>query len=111
MPLPEIGKAGRAIDAALDHILKQRRQLALEETERASTDWVLMYVGALIDTMVHAPLRDRERFAAEIGEVIRDMGIVPMQAEPRTIARPADVEQPPAEGDWVLDPNIHVGED
>jgi hypothetical protein len=31
--------------------------------------------------------------------------------EPRTIVRPAELEEPPAEGEWQLDPNIHVGED
>jgi hypothetical protein len=107
--LPEQGKAARAIDAALDHILKQRRQIVLEETERASTDWVLMYVSALIDTMVHAPQQDRERFAHEIHDVIVDMGIA--QPEVKVIARPADIEPPPAEGEWLETTAEHVGED
>ena len=107
--LPEQGKAARAIDAALDHILKQRRQIALEETERASTDWVLMYVSALIDTMVHAPQQDRERFAHEIHDVIVDMGII--EPEVKVIVRPVELEQPPAEGDWQITADTHVGED
>jgi len=110
--LPEVGKAGRAIDAALDHINQQaehyRRLIALEETERASTDWVLMYVSALIDTMVHAPVADRQRFAAEIHDVIVEMGIV--TAEVKVLVR-TELEQPPAEGDWTLPEAEHVGED
>lgn len=110
-PNSNTGRTGRAIDAALDHILTQRKTIARTESERASTDWVLMYVAALIDTMVHAPLPDRERFAHEIDDVIREMGIVPINAEPRTVIRPADLELPPAEGDWLIGGNIHVGED
>jgi len=111
MPVPEVGKAARAIDGALEHILGYRKRLALEEAERASTEWALAYVSNLIDTMVTASLADRERFAREVHAVLADMGITPMPAEPRTIARHVDVEAPPAEGEWQLDPNIHVGED
>ena len=110
MGLPETGKAAKAIDGALEHILRQRKQIALEESERASTEWALAYVSNLIDTMVTASLADRERFAREIRSVITDMGIAPMP-EPRTVTRPAELEHPPAEGDWALPTNIHVGED
>jgi len=111
MGLPETGKAAKAIDGALEHILRQRKQIALEESERASTEWALAYVSNLIDTMVTASLADRERFAREVHAVLAEMGITPMPAEPRTIARHVDVEAPPAEGEWLIDPNIHVGED
>ena len=108
--LPEQGKAARAIDGALDHVLTYRKRIALEETERASTEWALVYVSECIDTMVTATLADRQRFAREIRSVITDMGIAPMP-EPRTVTRPAELEHPPAEGDWALPTNIHVGED
>jgi len=110
MGVPESGKAAKAIDGALEHILTYRKRLALEETERASTEWALVYVSELIDTMVTATLADRQRFAREIRDVITDMGITPAVIE-RTVARVADLEQPPAEGEWLIDTNTHVGED
>jgi len=110
--LPEVGKAARAIDGALDHINAQaehyRKMIALEETERASTDWVLMYVSALVDTMVHAPEVDRARFAAEIHDVIVEMGIV--VPEPKILVR-VELELPPAEGDWQIVEADKVGDD
>jgi hypothetical protein len=110
--LPEVGKTGKAIDAALDHINAQaehyRKMIALEETERASTDWVLMYVSALVDTMVHAPEGDRQRFATEIHDVIVDMGIV--TPDVKVLVR-TELEQPAAEGDWVLETAETVGDD
>jgi hypothetical protein len=111
MGIPETGKAAKSIDGALEHILRQRKLIARTESERASTDWVLMYVAGMADCMVHAPLADRERFAREINDVIREMGIVPLDADPRTVIRPAGFTAPLAEGDWQLDENIHVGED
>ena len=115
MGLPETGKAAKAIDGALEHIHAQgatiaqlRREVAKVETERASTDWLLMYVSELADELVDASRADRARFAHEIRTVIADKGITPAE---RTVARPADLEQPPAEGEWLIEPNIHVGED
>jgi hypothetical protein len=110
--LPEVGKSGKREDDLLDFINRQaehyRKLIALEETERASTDWVLMYVSALIDTMVHAPEGDRQRFATEIHDVIVDMGIV--TPEVKVLVR-TELEQPLAEGDWVLDVAETVGDD
>ena len=110
--LPEVGRSGRREDDLLDFINRQadhyRKLIALEETERASTDWVLMYVSALIDTMVHAPVADRQRFAAEIHDVIVEMGIITPEA--KVLVR-TELEQPPAEGDWTLPEAEHVGED
>lgn len=114
--LPETGKAARAIDGALERISYYRDLLALVHGEltaecarQARLEWSILYVTTVADLMVRAPEADRVKFAAEIRVVALELDLLP---EPtRTITRPAALEPPPAEGEWLIVENIHLGED
>ena len=108
--LPEQGKAAKVTDALLDALMRSRDEIVAECGRQAPLEWALIYTTTMADLMVNAPEADRVRFAAEIRDVVIELDLLPEPS--RYIARPADLELPPAEGEWLIDgENIHVGED
>ena len=114
--LPEQGKAAKREDAMLERITYYRDELALTRDEltaecarQTRLEWAILYVSTIADLMVNAPEGDRIKFASEIRSMVLELDLMP---EPtRHIARPADIEQPPAEGEWLEATAEHVGED
>ncbi|WP_350347246.1 hypothetical protein ABIQ69_11455 [Agromyces sp. G08B096] len=75
------GKAGRAIDGALDHILRQRKQTAKQEAERASVEWLLWYVVDGSRVLIDAPLSDRLHWLSEVDAALHVAGLERPAAE------------------------------
>lgn len=69
------GKAGRAIDGALDHILKLRKRSARQESDTAAVEWAWSYTLSLLEVWSDAPLHERLKVVAEVRSIAVEMGL------------------------------------
>lgn len=72
------GKAGRAIDGALDRLLWHRKQAAKQDAVRAELEWLVRYLVLGSTTLVDAPLSDRLHWLSEVRAAVEAAGITDM---------------------------------
>ena len=53
------------------------KRLAREETERADTEWIAMFVATMAGTMENAPVARRREIIREINSVMTEAGLWP----------------------------------